>query len=637
MKRKNVTKCIKKTESNTINHSENENMTGYVNSNNNRDMDLGMDIDIDKDININDTDADMDTYVDINDTDVDAETGANLNKIIDQNDKDTICITFNDGKVKHVMPGISLLELKDEFQQDFTTTIIAAKVDNDIEELTYQLNRDAKVEFIDLTTDDGMRIYRRSLSFILVKAANDLFPDREVIINHSISKGLYFEIQGDEVLTEEEVVKIKKRMMEIAKAKIPFVKERVPIEEARDLFKRTGRVDKLRLIETRQKPYVTIYSCDGYEGYFYGYMAPDTSYTKLFDLVHYPPGVILLFPHKENPKILPKFKEQKKLFNIFSENRRWGKILEVESVGALNNVVKKGETQDLIRISEALHEKKIAQIADMIVEEEHKKKVILIAGPSSSGKTTFSERLSIQLRVNGVRPIIIALDDYFVNRDDTPIDESGEHDFEALEAIDIELFNEHLKKMLAGERIEVPKYSFIQGKRESVGRIINPSENHVLVIEGIHALNEKLTASIPRDNLFKIYISAITSTNIDDHNRIPSTDTRLLRRIVRDHKFRGSNALDTIKRWESVRRGEEKNIFPFQEEADVMLNSSLKYEHGVMKIFAQPLLIQIDRTNPEYSEAKRLLEFLSYFLPIAELHEIPDNSILREFIGGSCF
>jgi uridine kinase len=551
--------------------------------------------------------------------------------------EDLLTITFTDGKIKEVTPGTSLLEFKNEFQNNFTSKIIAAKVDNDIKELTYQLNRNCNVEFIDLTTDDGMRIYRRTLSFILVKAVNDLFPDRKVIINHSISKGLYFEIEGDDEITAAEVQQVKERMKELVEAKIPFVKQTIPIEEARDMFRKMGRIDKLRLIENRQKPYVTIYSCDDYEGYFYGYMAPNTGYTELFDLVHYPPGVILLFPHKEKPNELPKFKEQNKLFNIFSENRKWGKILEVESVSALNNVIKEGKIQDLIRVSEALHEKKIAQIADMIISGEHKKKVVLIAGPSSSGKTTFSNRLAIQLRVNGVKPIIIALDDYFVDRDKTPKDENGEQDFEALEAIDIELFNEHLIKMLNGVEIEVPIYNFILGKREPVGRVIKPSENHVLVIEGIHALNEKLTASISRDDKFKIYISAITSMNIDDHNRIPTTDTRLLRRIVRDHKFRGSSAIDTIKRWDSVRRGEEKNIFPFQEEADVMLNSSLRYEHGVMKIFAEPLLIQIDRTNPEYSEAKRLLEFLSYFLPIAEIHEIPNNSILREFIGGSCF
>jgi len=548
-----------------------------------------------------------------------------------------LTVTFIDGNIKNIAAGITLLELSHEFQKYHASRIIAAKVDNDIKELTYQLNRNCRVEFIDLTTDDGMRIYRRTLSFILVKAVNDIFPDRKVIINHSISKGLYFEIKGDNELTAYDVERVRKRMKEIVEARIPFVKQTIPIEEAREMFRKTGRIDKLCLIESRQKPYVTIYSCDGYEGYFYGYMAPDTGYTDLFDLEHYPPGVILLFPHKGKPGVLPEFKEQKKLFNIFSENRKWGQILEVESVSALNNIIKEGKIHDLIRVSEALHEKKIAQIADMITSGEHRKKVVLIAGPSSSGKTTFSNRLAIQLRVNGVKPIIIALDDYFIDRDKTPRDENGEQDFEALEVIDIELFNEHLIKMLNGIEIEVPIYNFILGRREPAGRVIKPSEDHVLVIEGIHALNEKLTASISRDNKFKVYISAITSMNIDDHNRIPTTDTRLLRRIVRDHKFRGSRAIDTIKRWDSVRRGEEKNIFPFQEEADIMLNTSLRYEHGVMKIFAEPLLIQIDRTNPEYSEAKRLLEFLSYFLPIADIQEIPGNSILREFIGGCCF
>ncbi|NSW89164.1 MAG: nucleoside kinase [Firmicutes bacterium] len=549
----------------------------------------------------------------------------------------TITITFVDGSSKKVAQGISLLELSKEFQKNYTSTIIAAKVNNDIKELSYRLKGDCKVEFIDLTTDDGMRIYRRTLTFILIKAVNDIYPERKVIINHSISKGLYFEIKGDEELKENDVGLIKERMREIINARMPFRKLVVPIEDAREILKENGRIDRLHLIEDRQKPHVTIYSCDGFEGYFYGYMAPDTGYTGLFDLIYYPPGVVLLFPDKTQPNVLPEFKEQKKLFTIFNENRKWGRILGVESVGALNDVVKNSKIRDIIRISEALHEKKIAEIADMITGSNHMKKVVLIAGPSSSGKTTFSNRLAIQLRVNGVRPVIIGLDDYFVDRDKTPLDENGELDFEALEAVDIDLFNDHLIKMLNGIEVEVPIYNFPLGRREPVGRKVRMEEDQVLVIEGIHALNEKLTAPISRENKFKIYISAITSMNIDDHNRVPTTDTRLIRRIVRDHKFRGSSAVETIKRWPSVRRGEERNIFPFQEEADVMFNSSLKYEHGVLKIFAEPLLSKIDDSYPEYSEAKRLKEFLSYFLPITDIYEIPNNSILREFIGGSCF
>jgi uridine kinase len=548
-----------------------------------------------------------------------------------------ITINFVDGSSKEVVKGTSLLKLSKEYRGKYSSSIIAAKVNNDIKELNFCLKSDCKVEFIDLTTDDGMRIYRRTLIFILTKAVDDIFPGRKVVINHSIGKGLYFEINGEKELAADDVKRIKRRMQEIIDMRMPFKKVVIPIEDAREMLKEKNRIDRLQLIEDRQKPHITLYRCNGFEGYFYGYMAPHTGYIHLFDLVYYPPGVVLLFPEKTQPGILPEFKEQKKLFAIFNENREWGRILGVESISSLNDIVKESKIGELIRISEALHEKKIAEIADMITSSNKLKKVVLIAGPSSSGKTTFSSRLAIQLRVNGVRPIIIGLDDYFVDRDKTPLDENGEKDFEALEAIDLELFNDHLIKMLNGIEVEVPTYNFPLGRREFIGRKILMEEDQVLIIEGIHALNEKLTSSISRENKFKIYISAITSMNIDDHNRVPTTDTRLIRRIVRDHKFRGSTAVETIKRWPSVRRGEERNIFPFQEEADVMFNSSLKYEHGVLKIFAEPLLSKIDDSYPEYSEAKRLKEFLSYFISIADIHEIPNNSILREFIGGSCF
>lgn len=550
---------------------------------------------------------------------------------------DFITVAFADGTSRKLPKGISLLDLSKEYQKNFSSVIIAAKVNNDIKELTYQLKNDCKVEFIDLSTDDGMRIYRRTLIFILVKAVKELFPEKKVIINHSISKGLYFQIKGEEDITKEDVEKIKERMRKIINARIPIQKREVPLEEAKEIFRETGRFDRLSLIEDRQKNYVTIYNIEDTEGYFYGYLAPSTDYTPLFDLIKYHTGIILLFPEKTAPNVLPEFKEQKKLFTIFTESRKWDQILGVESISALNNVVKNNKIGELIRISEALHEKKTAEIADMIAQSKNTKRIVLIAGPSSSGKTTFSKRLAIQLRVNGITPVIIGLDDYFVDRDKTPTDENGEQDFEALEAVDIKLFNEHLIKLLEGVEVEVPIYNFPLGKREAKGRKIKLEKDHVLIIEGIHALNEKLTLLVPRENKFKIYISAITSLNIDDHNRVPTTDTRLLRRIVRDFKFRGSSTVETIRRWDSVRRGEEKNIFPFQEEADVMFNSSLKYEHGVLKNFAEPLLSRIDDSYPEYSEAKRLKEFLSYFLPIADIHEIPNNSILREFIGGSCF
>ena len=548
-----------------------------------------------------------------------------------------ITVTFSDETKETFNKGITLLDLSKKYEENYSFRIIAAKVNNDIRELTYSIDTDCKIEFIDLSKEDGMRIYLRSLTFILVKAVHDLFPKRKVIINHSISKGLYYEIKGDKELNSDEVEKIKNRMQEIIAARIPFIKSTIAIDEAKSILKEKGRDDRLCSIQHRLKSYITIYNCENFGDYFYGYMAPDTGYIDKFDLKFYSSGVILLFPKKEQPNLLPEFKEQKKLFNIFRENRKWGGILRVESVGGLNDVIKSGSIRDLIRVSEALHEKKIAQIADMITESEYNKKIVLIAGPSSSGKTTFSKRLGIQLRVNGIKPVTLHLDDYFVDREKTPIDENGERDYEALEVVDVELFNQQLTEMLNGREVDVPIYNFTLGKREYNGRRLKLEEDNIIIIEGIHGLNEKLTQSVSRDNKFKIFVSAITSMNIDDHNRVPTTDTRLIRRIVRDNQFRGSSAVETIKRWPSVRRGEEKNIFPFQEEADIMFNSALRYEHGIMKIYAEPLLASICDSYPEYAEAKRLMEFLSYFLPIAEHDEIPNNSILKEFIGGSCF
>lgn len=547
-----------------------------------------------------------------------------------------IKVTLPDGSEKEVVDGISLLELSKDCEGDYKSTIVAAKVDNDIKELSFHLYNNANIEFIDLTNDDGMRIYRRSLSFVLIKAVSDLFPERKVSISHSISKGIFCDVSGDTTLTVEEVSKIEERMRELIKQKIPFIKRIMSIEEAREIFSKTGRLDRFRAIEHRKKPYVTIYNCDGYEDYFYGYMAPDTGYLNKFALKFYAPGLILMYPDKSNPDIIPKFKEQKKLFTIFKEYKNWGRILGVANVGSLNAIVKEGKVNELIRVGEALHEKKIAQIADMIAFNKNKKRVVLIAGPSSSGKTTFAHRLSIQLKVNGLRPVTISLDDYFVDRDRTPMDENGEFDFEALEAIDILLFNQHLASLIRGEEVGIPIFNFPNGCRENYCRKLKIDDDQLLIIEGIHGLNEKLTSSIARESKFKVYVSAITSMSIDDHNRIPTTDSRMLRRIVRDFQFRGCSAINTIKRWPSVRRGEEKNIFPFQEEADIMFNSALPFELGVLKVLAEPLLSDVDSSQPEYSEARRLIEFLTNFVPI-ESKEIPANSIIREFVGGNCF
>ena len=553
-----------------------------------------------------------------------------------EREMEKVRISFADGSVREVYKDMSLFELAKEYENDFKYSIVAAKVNNDIKELGFKLSEDCRVQFLDLTDEDGMRIYRRSLHFILVKAVRDVFPERTVVISHSISKGVYCELRGEEPVTAGDLKRIEKRMREIVNERIPFVKKMMSTEEAKDIYKKNGRLDKFHAIEYRTKPYVSVYRCGDYEDYFYGYMVPDTGYITRFSLMEYPPGFIMSYPTKYDPLVIPPFGEQKKLFEVFREYKRWGHILGIDNVGELNDTVKTCGVSDLLRISEALHEKKIAQIADMITDTRHNKKLVLISGPSSSGKTTFANRLAIQLKVNGKKPVTISLDDYFVDREKTPIDENGEFDFEALDAIDVKLFNQQLSELINGREVEVPIFNFPKGCRECCGRKLMLAEDQILIIEGIHGLNEKLTASIPAESKFKIYVSALTSMNIDDHNRIPSTDTRIIRRIVRDYQFRGSNAANTIKRWPSVRRGEDRNIFPYQEEADIMFNSSLMYELGVLKVYAEPLLNEVDGLHAEYSEAKRLIEFLSYFLPI-DSKEIPSNSIIREFIGGSCF
>ncbi|WP_027629166.1 nucleoside kinase [Ruminiclostridium cellobioparum] len=546
-----------------------------------------------------------------------------------------IFITLNNEKYE-IEKKTTLLELAKRFKDSYQSSVVAARVNNDIRELSYELAEDAKVTFIDLTDEDGMRIYRRSLYFIFIKAVNELFPERNAVISHPMSNGVYCEIRGDEELTEIDVEAVQKKMNEIVSCALPFEKKVVSTESARELYKKTGRLDKYAVLEHRQKPYVTVYNCGGYEDYYYGYMVPDTGYIKCFSLKFHHPGVVIQFPSKGKPEKLPDFEEQKKLFKVFIEYKKWVRILGVENVGALNDIVKAGEIGDLIRVSEALHEKKIAEIADKITNHEEQKRIVLISGPSSSGKTTFANRLGIQLRVNGYTPKTISLDNYFVNRDKTPRDETGEYDYEALEAIDVELFNKHLTALLEGHEVEIPVYNFETGSREAFGQKMIMNKNTILVIEGIHGLNDRLTASISSEDKFKIYVSALTSMNIDDHNRIPSTDTRIIRRIVRDNKFRGCSAINTINRWPSVRRGEEKNIFPYQENADIMFNSSLVYELCLLKTYAEPLLMQLGPENERYSEVKRLIEFLSYFLPI-DGKEVPNNSIVKEFVGGSCF
>jgi len=545
-------------------------------------------------------------------------------------------VTFADGSERSYPLGTTLLEVSLEMQNKYKYPIVAGKVFNEIKELSYEINEDCQVDFIDLSHEDGMRIYRRSLCFILIKAVNDLFPDRKVVIQHSIGSGLYCEIIGSKELTADEVSQIENRMREIVNAKIPFVKRIMSVEEAMEVFKKSGRMDRYHAVEHRIKPYVTMYNCGGLDDYFYGYMVPDTGYVKKFSLIFYPPGLVLNAPTKEDPGNLPDFTPLPKLFAIFNEYKRWNRILEIENVGALNDIIKEGKIDDIIRVSEALHEKKIARIADMITDSEENIKVVLISGPSSSGKTTFAQRLAVQLRVNGYKPVTISLDDYFVDREFTPRDEYGDYDYESIDAIDVELFNRQLNDLIALKEVEIPLFDFETGKRKPKGKVLKLNKDNIIVIEGIHGLNEKLTSAVRPENKFKIYVSALTSLNIDDHNRIPTTDTRIIRRIVRDHQFRGNSAASTIDRWPSVRRGEEKNIFPYQEQADVMFNSALVYELSVLKTIVEPLLQDVDVLSEHYAEARRLLEFLSYFLPVRP-DAIPSNSILREFVGGCCF
>jgi len=470
---------------------------------------------------------------------------------------------------------------------------------------------------------------------LFIIAAKEVFKGCRVTVEHSLSKGLYCEVHKDEPLTQEDITSIEEKMWELQKLDIPFEKRKITSAEAIEIFESTQQHDKVNLIKYRKKKNINIYKCYGYYDYFYGYMVPSTGYLKLFELKFNNPGLVLRFPEKAAPNKLPEYDEQKKLFNIFREFEKWGKILELENISHLNDAIKSGRINELIAVAEGLHEKKIAQIADMIAAYDDKK-LVLIAGPSSSGKTTFAQRLSVQLRVNGLKPVAISIDDFFKDRVDTPIGEDGEYDFETIDAIDIITFNDVIMRLIKGEEVEMPVYNFHTGSREWRGKKLKISEEQVLVVEGIHGLNETLTSIIPKEQKFKIYISALTHLSIDDHNRIPTSDLRLLRRIVRDFQFRSADALSTIKRWDSVRRGEDKYIYPFQEEADIMFNSSLVYELAMLNQVALPQLEKIDNSVPEYIEAKRLTKFLQYFLE-ADMNAIPTNSILQEFLGKSCF
>ena len=507
-----------------------------------------------------------------------------------------------------------------------------------LSELATIMDKDTTLELLTKSTVVGMDTYKRSLTLIMVKAFSDVLGSKtnhRINVMYSMGKGYYCKLISDNVtISDELIAKVKSRMDEIVAADMDIIKESVSTDEAIARFGKQGMADKEKLFKFRRVSKANLYSLDGYEDYFYGYMVPSTAYISCYDLIPYDEGFVLLAPRKENPDVLPEFVPQKKLFEVLKTSDAWGKTLEVENVGDLNEAITSGDINELMLVQEALMEKQIAQIADKILEGG--KKIVLIAGPSSSGKTTFSHRLSVQLRAQGLRPYPLALDNYFVDREFTPRDENGNYDFECIEAMDLQLFNSDMSKLLAGEEIEMPTFNFKIGKKEYKGKKMKLNDGDVLVAEGIHALNPLMTSELPDESKFKVYISALTQLNIDEHNRIPTTDGRLIRRIVRDARTRGNDARGTIGMWPSVRRGEEKYIFPFQEQADAMFNSALIYELSVIKQYAEPLLFAVPKDCPEYLEAKRLLKFLDYFLGI-EVTNIPKNSILREFVGGGCF
>ncbi len=535
-----------------------------------------------------------------------------------------------------VRKGITIEEIYKEYEEQLPYKIIAAKVDYKFEDLTYVLDRDCRVELLDMRTQAANLIYQYSLSLIYLKAVSDCLGNVRVEIQNSLNKGVYTEIKTAEPVSEEQVAAIENRMKEIVAEDMPFVKEVVSREEAMEIFERDGRKDKQKLMnESLNLKDVKFYSLGGVRDFFYGLMAPSTGYIEHFQLMKYRRGVLLRFPHPTNPREIPPYVDEIKLYQAFGEQTRWDKLLGVNYVTDLNEKIENGEYKELIQLSEALHEKKIAEIADMI--KTQKKRIVLIAGPSSSGKTTFARRLCIQLKVNGLDPIYMGTDDYFVEREETPLDEHGEKDYENLQALDIELFNSNMNDLLAGEKVDLPTFDFMTGHKVYGKRITSIKGNQPIVIEGIHALNEALTAYIPKEEKFKIYISPLTQLNIDAHNRIPTTDERMLRRMVRDNLYRGHNAQSTIASWPKVRAGEDKNIFPYSSEADVLFNSYHVYEIAVLKKYAEPLLKEIKPEEAEYADAVRMLKFLRFFKTIEDDSIIVNNSIIREFIGGSIF
>ena len=541
----------------------------------------------------------------------------------------------NNKKSQKVEIGSTLFDVFSAFDLKMTHGPVSARVNNKVEGMHYRVYNSKDVEFLDMTSSSGSRAYTRTLFFVLCKAVQDIYPATDVVIDIPVSNGFYVDIRLGRPVVDEDVNIIRRRMQEIIDARMPIRRFTVPTEEAVALFQEKGDVEKVKLLKTSGSIYTTYYKIGDYVDYYYGTLLTNTSQLYLFGLEKYYDGMLLRIPSLKNPDVLGEMTRQDKMFEIFKEHHRWQSILGIRTVGDFNQAIDANHATDVINISEALQEKKIAKIAEEIANRKGVK-LVLLAGPSSSGKTTSCKRLSIQLAVNGLKPLQISLDDYFVDREKTPKDASGEYDYESIYALDLDLINEQFNALFRGEEVELPKYDFQSGKSKKSGNRLKMTDNNVLVVEGIHALNPELTAHIPQEQIFRVYASALTTILLDNHNYIPTTDNRLLRRIIRDYKYRGVSAQETIHRWPSVRAGENKWIFPFQENADAMLNTAMLYELAVIKTQAEPLLQQVPENCEEYAEAYRLLKFLKYFKGIP-YNNLPPTSLLREFLGGSSF
>ena len=541
----------------------------------------------------------------------------------------------NNKKSQKVEIGSTLFDIFSAFDLKMTHGPVSARVNNKVEGMHYRVYNSKDVEFLDMTSSSGSRAYTRTLFFVLCKAVQDIYPNTDVVIDIPVSNGFYVDIRLGRPVVEEDVNILRRRMQEIIDAKMPIRRYMVPTEDAIALFQEKGDVEKVKLLKTSGSIYTTYYKIGEYVDFYYGTLLTNTSGLYLFGLEKYYDGMLLRIPSLKNPDKLGEMTKQDKMFDIFKEHHRWQDILGIRTVGDFNQAIDAGHATDIINISEALQEKKIAKIAEDIANRQGVK-LVLLAGPSSSGKTTSCKRLSIQLAVNGLKPLQISLDDYFVDRDKTPKDDNGEYDFESIYALNLDLLNEQFNALFRGEEVELPKYDFPSGKSVKSGKKLKMEPNNVLVVEGIHALNPELTAHIPQEQIYRVYASALTTILLDNHNYIPTTDNRLLRRIIRDYKYRGVSAQETIHRWPSVRTGENKWIFPYQENADAMFNTAMLYELSVIKMQAEPLLQQVPENCEEHAEAYRLLKFLKYFKGIP-YNNLPPTSLLREFLGGSSF